>query len=132
MSRGKFGAIAPFLLVDGTLIFAIVMLLQVDWIVHHTLYNYNLHFSFDWAVPYWTALRLSVTLLLLAVTAVTVLGYFSYRKTEREIEKTVFICRSCGDAWVELNGNVKIGDRLPKFKILKNCPSCNKKLLEEE
>lgn len=129
---GKFGAVAPFLLVAGVLVFAIVTLLQVDWIVNHTLYNYNLSFSFNWAVPYWTAFRISVILLILAITAVMVLGYFSYKKAERDTERTVFICKSCGDAWVRLNGSVKIGDRLPKFKILKTCPTCNKKLLEEE
>ena len=130
MSKEKFSAVAPFLLVDGVLIFAIITLLQLDWIVNHTLYNYNLHFSFNWAVPYWAFLRTSLSLLTLAVTAVSILGYVYYRNFRKERERVVYICESCGNAWIELDGSFKINRKLPKFKILKSCPSCNKKLLD--
>ena len=132
MEIERLRAFAPFLLVDGVLVFVVVMLLQLDWIVNNTLYNYSLHFSIDWAVPYWTALRISLVLLVFAIGAVSVIGYGSYRKVRRESEKVVFVCKSCGNAWTELDRIVKTKDKLPKFKVLKTCPSCSKKLPEED
>jgi len=37
--------------------FIVFLLGQIDAIVHHVLYNYGLHFSYDWATPYWGLLR---------------------------------------------------------------------------
>lgn len=51
----------------------IATLNEVDFLVHSTLYDYGLQFSDEWAIPYWTFLRLSIGLLggLIAV------GFFS-------------------------------------------------------
>jgi hypothetical protein len=134
MKVEKLGAFAPFLLVDAVLIFVLVWLLHLDWIVHHMLYGYGLVFSVDWAVPYWVAFRASLALLLLGVAVVTVVGYFSFKRTTLEREKMVFICKSCGNAWAEVDRGVKVRVRgeLPKFRILRGCPSCDKRLLDLE
>jgi hypothetical protein len=132
METEKLGAFAPFLLIDGVLVFVMVMLLHLDWIVNNVLYDYSLVFNPDWAEPYWVALRISLALLVFAIAAVSVIGYDSYRKVKRESEKVVFICKSCGNAWTELDRIVKPKDKLPKFKVLKTCPSCSKKLPEED
>lgn len=132
MRTEKLRALVPFLLMDGALVLAMLMLWQLDWIVHNTLYNYHLVFSLDWAVPYWTFFRISLGLLVLAVAAVTVVGYGSYKRAKRESEKIVFLCKSCGNAWNEVDRKVNVGSKLPKFKIVRSCPSCNKNLLDEE
>jgi hypothetical protein len=40
-----------------------VTMMQVDVIVHNTLYNYGLQFDYEWAIPYWTYERLSLAVL---------------------------------------------------------------------
>jgi len=120
-----------FSFIEGVLVFAFVMLLHLDWIVHNMLYRYNLVFSLDWAVPYWTALRIAGGLIITAIASVAVLGFLAFRRARKETEKVVYICKSCGNAWVELDKNVKVGAKLPKFKILRSCATCNRKMLEE-
>jgi len=63
---------------------------------------------------------------------VTVVGYGSYKKARKESKKVVFLCKSCGNGWSEIDRRVNVKSKLPKFKILKSCPSCNKNLLDEE
>lgn len=41
---------------------AIVAFLQVDTIVHSTLYNHGLIFNYEWALPYWMFERLAIGL----------------------------------------------------------------------
>jgi len=113
------------------LILAMLLLLQLDRIVNNALYNYRLVFSLDWAVSYWTFFRISLGLLVFAVAAVTVVAYGSYRKVRKESEKVVFLCEFCGNAWSEIDRKVNVRSKLPKFKILKSCPSCNKNLLDK-
>jgi hypothetical protein len=43
------------------------------WIVHNVLYRHNLVFSLDWAMPYWTALRIVGGLLITAIASIAVL-----------------------------------------------------------
>jgi len=45
----------------AALVFA--MLLQIDQLVHTTLYSYGLQFSNAWASPYWTFLRFALGML---------------------------------------------------------------------
>lgn len=42
---------------------AVTALLQVDKIVHVSLYSYGLRFDYEWATPYWAFFRLSLALL---------------------------------------------------------------------
>lgn len=131
MNIEKLSKLLPFLAVDGAIILVVFLILQLDWIVNHTLYNYGLVFSPDWAMSYWTFVRIIFGLLGFTLVAITVIGYASYKKTREEIARTVFICKSCGTALTKLSGSVSVKETVPKFKILKKCPLCDKKLLEE-
>ena len=128
----RLSAVVPFVFVECVLVFAVLMLLRLDWIVNDVLYGYGLVFSVEWAVPYWTFFRVSLGLLVSAVAAVAVVGVFSFRKVVRESGRVVFLCRSCGNGWVEVDRSVRVRGELPKFRVLKSCPLCNKRLLDEE
>ena len=41
----------------------LVLLYQIDMIVHGALYEYGLQFHYEWAIPYWTFERLMLGLL---------------------------------------------------------------------
>lgn len=122
-----------FMLIDGVLVFGTLMLLQLDWIVNHTLYTYNLTFSLDWAVPYWTFLRIILGSLLLAIIAITVSGYSIYRRSKEASMMPMYICESCGSMWTSafVGPKVKSEKVSQKFRFLKSCPQCNKDLLTE-
>jgi len=125
-------AVIPFVFVECVLVFAVLMLLRLDWIVNNVLYGYGLSFSVEWAVPYWVALRACLGLIGLTVIALAVVGYGSYKKARRESERVVFLCKSCGNAWIEVDRSVRVKGKLPKFKVLKSCPSCSVDLLDEQ
>jgi tryptophan-rich sensory protein len=38
---------------------SIIALFRLDSVVHQSLYAYGLQFSYDWATPYWNAIRLA-------------------------------------------------------------------------
>lgn len=130
--ESRFRAVVPFLLVDGVLVLAMVMLLQLDWIVNHVLYDYGLVFSVNWAVPYWLVLRVCLVSLFLSVLFVSVFGCVAFRRAVRKRERVVFLCKSCGNGWVEVDKSVKIRGKLPRFRILFVCPSCDSALLDED
>jgi len=52
----------------------------LDKIVHGTLYNYGLQFSYDWASPYWTMLRVVQGLMVLTAVFSVVSFVYVYRK----------------------------------------------------
>lgn len=131
MNSEKLVKLIPFLVLDGAIILVIVLLLQLDWIVNNTLYDYGLQFDLNWAMSYWSILRISLGLLAFALLSITVVGYVSYRKAREESLKAVFICKSCGSALTKLSGSVHAEKTLPKFKVLRSCPLCDEKLLEE-
>jgi DNA-directed RNA polymerase subunit RPC12/RpoP len=129
--RRKIARLLPYLAVDGVIILIIIMLIQLDLIVNQTLYDYGLTFSYDWALLYWTIIRIIYMLLITALATTTILGATSYSKTKREETETVYICKSCGKAYTTIKNNINVTESLPKFKVLKACPSCSKKLQEE-
>jgi len=131
MVNEKLSVVYPFLFIESLLCFALAVLLHLDWIVHNVLYRYNLVFSLDWAVPYWTALRIIMALLIVAAASIAVLGFQAYRRARKDAERVVYLCKSCGNAWTELDKSVKIKEKLPRFKILKSCATCDKKILDE-
>lgn len=59
---------------------AIYSLTLLDKIVHGTLYNYGLQFSYDWANPYWTLLRIVQGFIGLAAVFTVVSSVYVYRK----------------------------------------------------
>lgn len=104
-----------------------LMLLNIDGIVNETLYDFNLDFSFEWAVPYQTALKTSLTMLGLSIFAVGLIGYSSAKQAKHR--GVVFLCKSCGEAWLKADRNAGSKDRLPRFKFLSSCPTCSKKYI---
>ncbi|HVP92512.1 MAG TPA: hypothetical protein VMS94_02085 [Acidobacteriota bacterium] len=70
------------LFVDLLLVIALVLLFQVDKLVNGTLYDYGLTFSAAWAEPYWTMLRSSLVLIVIAIIVISVveLPYPSFEK----------------------------------------------------
>ena len=131
MSTQKLTRLLPYLAVDAAIIITILLLAQIDWIVHSSLYNYGLTYSENWARFYWTVLRLILGMLVFAFAAVTILGVFSYKKAKKELSRTVYVCKSCGTALTQLTGNISVKEDLPNFRIMKECPSCSKQLLED-
>jgi len=131
-SRSKY-VLAPFLLIDGVLVFGLIMLWELDWLVNNTLYSYNLVFSVDWAVPYWTFLRIVAGSFLLAIAAVTFWGWVSYRQAEKRSMRLTYICRTCGGIWTIVSGGagVRGEGESRKIRFLKSCPLCNEALLVE-
>jgi len=49
-------------------VLAFIVLLQIDQIVHVTLYSHGLQFSESWALPYWTFQRFALGMLLLIIS----------------------------------------------------------------
>jgi hypothetical protein len=117
-----------FLVIDGAIVLAIFLLIYLDWIVNNTLYDYGLRFDLNWAIGYWTALRVVLGLLGFALATITIMGFSSYRKAKEESLKTVFICENCGSALTRLNGSISLKESVPKLKVLPNCPLCDEKL----
>ena len=131
MSNQKLTRLLPYLAVDAAIIITILLLAQIDWIVNSTLYNYGLTFSEDWARFYWTVLRIIHGMLVFAFATVTILGVFSYKKAKKEHSRTVYVYKSCGTALTQLTGNISVKEDLPNFRIMEECPSCSKQLLED-
>jgi len=126
----KLARLLPYLAVDAAIIITILLLAQIDWIVHNALYNYGLTFSEEWARFYWTLLRIIIGMLSFTFAAVTILGVFSYKRAKKELSRTVYVCKSCGTALTRLTDNISVKEDLPNFRITKECPSCSKKMLE--
>jgi len=51
---------------------SLFLVTRLDFILHHNLYNYGLQFSYEWAEPYWSWLKLIQDSLGLAVTTNTI------------------------------------------------------------
>jgi len=43
-----------FVLIAASSLVSMISTFKIDQIVHGDLYNYGLHFSYQWAMPYWT------------------------------------------------------------------------------
>jgi len=121
-----------YLFVEGVLIFAFLMLLQVDWIVNSVLYGYDLKYSPVWAGPYRTLMWIIMSMLGLALVVTAVLGYAEYSRVKRLSKMAVYICESCGNFWTRGLVEPEIGKgKESKIKMIKSCPLCNKKLLDK-
>jgi len=67
-------------LVLAATVSAVYCLTLLDKIVHGTLYDYGLQFSYDWANPYWMMLRIVEGFIGLAVVFTVVSVVYVYRK----------------------------------------------------
>jgi len=119
------------------------LLTIIDSIVHNQLYQFGLSFSYDWANPYWTVLRISLALLgLIAVAASMNITYFFWKKLKmpemanvaKEEEKaeaaqqsvgipTLFQCTSCGRSITHPLRMLDFHSQRPKMVNI--CPFCN-------
>jgi hypothetical protein len=74
--------------VDIILVVTLVLLLQIDKLVNGTLYGYGLTFSTGWAEPYWSMLRSSLVLIVIAIIIISVveLPYPSFRNKKNKVE----------------------------------------------
>ena len=127
-------------------VFVVILLGQIDGIVHGRLYDFGLSFSYDWAVPYWTSLRLIYVCLAFPAfltVGIFVFGFWSYlrggRVVVRRVEKAkvservargsmLFACSKCGKRFsrpilmLDFSGG--------KTRLVNVCPFCGAKLGE--
>jgi len=98
--------------------FVVFLLLRIDDVVHHELYNFGLQFSTVWAVPYWSFLRLVFVCLFVpgflsgVVLVFSVLG----RSGEREVR---VVRREKVEAPREAEAS-------RQNHLLASCPKCKK------
>jgi hypothetical protein len=78
------------------------------------------------------AFRACFVLGLFGIGVVTVVGVVSVRRVIVGSERTVFLCKHCGRAWVELDRHVQVGGGLPRFRVVLSCPLCDMGLLDLE
>ena len=64
---------------------AVYFLFSLDNIIHGSLYNYGLQFSYDWAVPYWNALRM-IQLLIGTTAALSVCSFLVVYKVQVQVK----------------------------------------------
>lgn len=122
------------------------LLTIIDSIVHTQLYQFGLTFSYDWANPYWMALRISLALLgIITVAASLNVTFFFWNKlvkpkmaksVEEEAEETgeevtplrtgvpsLFQCTSCGRSITHPLRMLDFHSQRPK--MINICPFCN-------
>jgi len=90
----------PTIIAVAALVSAAYTLTLVDELINSTLYSYGLVFSYDWANPYWTLLRVTWILLATCATAITtntVLIVRSGSKKKTQSSETTPIRRTVGD-----------------------------------
>ncbi len=64
------------------------LLFKLDAIVNQTLYSFGLQFSYDWATPYWIAIRTTLGMLFLMIIAATLFQVYTLRYVHRSEGKT--------------------------------------------
>ena len=132
MVSEKWKSILPYIAISAAILVTTFLLARIDWITNHTLYDYGLIFNLEWASDYWFALRSIIVMLNISLAITIAAGFFSYRRAEKDIAKTIYICKTCGEALTKVKGSVNFEENIPKFKVLKNCPMCNNKLQEAD
>jgi len=134
-------------LVSG--VFVLFLLGRIDQIVHGDLYGFGLQFSYVWATPYWTLLRLTyVCLAVPSVLSAIVLGLDFWKKIRSKNRVSVSVAKRASVKVQPLKGNsmliscpsCKKTFRKPlamldfssgKAKLVNTCPYCNARLGEE-
>ena len=83
MSKAR---VALVVLGDAMLIAALVLVLEIDQLVHGTLYNYGLVFNYDWAQTYWLLFRVTVALIVIAIVIISLveLPHPAFEETDKE------------------------------------------------
>ena len=130
MISAKWKSILPYAAISAAILVTTFLLARIDWITNHTLYDFGLIFDPEWASDYWFALRSILVMLNISLAITIVAGFFAYRRAAKDIARTIYICKTCGEALTKVKGNVNFEENIPKFKVLQNCPICNHKLQE--
>jgi len=99
--------------------FVVFLLGRIDGVVHGTLYDFGLQFSLDWAVPYWSFLRLVYVVLCVPMVLSGVVLVFSvFGRGEREVR---VVRRE-----VESVRKVEVGQGLRGNNVVVSCPKCRR------
>lgn len=117
-----------------TAVLVISMLINMDYIVHSTLYDYGLQFSSDWANPYWFYLRLSFAFLIVSTflgISTFVLGFY---KSKAMISETIAVAEKFVNQKTDVQTKPSEKKQKVKSKIERiddtskviSCPSCRK------
>ena len=97
--------------------FVLFLLGRIDLFVHGELYDFGLQFSYVWATPYWTLLRLIyVCLAVPSVLSAVVLGFDFWEKIRSKKRVSGSVGKRAGVKFQWSKGN----------SMLVSCPSCNK------
>jgi hypothetical protein len=118
------------------------LLTIIDSVVHNQLYQFGLKFSYEWANPYWTVLRISLALLgVIAVISSLNITRFLWSRLRRsgvieEVEEeemisqdvgigmpSLFECPSCGRSITHPIRMLDFHSQRPK--MINICPFCN-------
>jgi hypothetical protein len=103
------------------------LLTIIDSIVHHQLYQFGLHFSYDWAYPYWMVLRTSLTLLgLIAVAASMNITYFFWQRFRRP--KVAKVLKAAEQEAKEAKEEASLIDVAAPSPSLFQCTSCGRSI----
>jgi uncharacterized Zn-finger protein len=101
--------------------FIVFLLLNIDAVVNHQLYDFGLQFSTDWAVPYWNFLRLAFVCLFVPGFLSAVALVFSVFVKDSGRERLVVVKHEKVEGEASRVGPVKEGNHL-----LASCPKCKK------
>ena len=103
-----------------TMVFALLILSKIDGIVHEELYNYGLRFDYNWAIGYWTLLRLLyVCLAVPSVLSIIALGSSLRRVNGGQSAKVSAVKPSNSRVPVPRTNSMVI-----------SCPNCQKMFIE--
>jgi len=99
----------------------------LDNIVHGTLYNYGLQFSYDWATPYWSILQaiqafLTLTAASTLVSTVYVYKRYIHAKPERKETKEIEVASEKPTA----APSVAAEPQMPTPSGLTRCTNCGR------
>lgn len=80
---------------------------QIDTIVHKTLYNYHLQFSYEWANPYWTMAYVAIAMgWLIAGLGIAFQVYLLFGRTPLKNDETELLSKREENIW----NTFKLGD----------------------
>ena len=98
--------------------FIIMLLLgQLDWLVHNELYDFGLEFSAVWAQPYWATVRLiHLWLVSPSVLGAIALGFDFWKQRNGKERVSRSVGKPAGGKVQPLKGN----------SMVISCPSCKK------
>lgn len=115
-----------FILEISLLIVVSFLLLQLDTLIHKTLYDYGLQFSYEWAKPYWnitTLIWITLYTVVFIKTFPIILMFIGYRKS---------IIKPIKQTFTEVLSIPKKEEQKQQPKIEKvKCNICNNKVTPE-